>query len=247
MKIDLNMDAKALEQRMDLTAKNLAYASVNAINKTALQVQEQAKANVKSRFTLRQPDFVLRQAAIIKPFASVGQDRPYAEVQVGQKPRLLLADFEKGGQRAPFIGKNVAVPITGSPARPSFSAPVTPSLQITALALQPVLTTAQKQQRRSIKGKSAAETRAMRADFNRAHGTGQVWKGRQRTYMIPGVGIFQRTGPKKADTTMLYKFVPHPQIKPTLGFLAMAKAQGQTWLGDNLQHALIEELNRARR
>lgn len=247
MKIDLNMDAKALEQRMDLTAKNLAYASVNAVNKTALQVQAQAKANVQARFTLRKPDFVLRQAAIIKPFASVGQGRPYAEIEVGQKPRLLLADFEKGGQRAPFVGHYVAVPITGSPARPSFSAPVDPSLQITALGLQPSLNAAQRQQRKSIKGKTAAETRSMRADFNRAHGAGQVWKGRQRTYMIPNVGIFQRTGPKKGDTTMLYKFVPHPILKPTLGFLAMAKAQGQAWLGDNLQHALIEELNRARR
>lgn len=247
MKIDLNMDAKALEQRMDLSAKNLAYASVNAVNKTALQVQKQAQENVKSRFTLRQPDFVLRQAAIIKPFASVGQGRPYAEIQVGQKPRLLLADFEKGAQRAPFIGKNVAVPITGSPARPSFSAPVEGSLRITALGLQPTLTAAQRQQRRSIKGKNAAETRSMRGDFNRAHGAGQVWKGRQRTYMIPGVGIFQRTGPKKADTRMLYKFMPHPQLKPTLGFLAMAQAQGKAWLSDNLQHALIEELNRARR
>lgn len=247
MKIDLNMDAKALESRMDLTAKNLAYASVNAINKTALQVQQQAQQNVKSRFTLRQPDFVLRQAAIIKPFASFGQDRPFAEVSVGQKPRLLLSEFESGGQRAPFIGKNVAVPITGSPARPGFSAPVVGSLRITALGLQPSLTKAQKQQRSSIKGSTAKETRSMRANFTSAAGAGQVWKGRQRTYMIPGVGIFQRTGPKKRDTTMLYKFMPHPQLKPTLGFLAMAKADGQAWLGDNLQHALIEELNRARR
>ena len=247
MKINLNMDAKALEQRMELSAKNLAYASVNAINRTALQVQEQAKQNVRARFTLRQPDFVLRQAAIIKPFASVGQARPYAEISVGQKPRLLLADFERGAQRPAFIGKYVAVPITGSPARPSFSAPVTGSLRITALGLQPALTAAQRHQRRSIKGGTAKETRTLRKNFTSAAGAGQVWKGRERTYMIPGVGIFQRTGPKKGDTTMLYKFMPHPQLKPMLGFLAMAKAQGQTLLSDNLQHALIEELNRARR
>lgn len=247
MKIDLNMNAKALEDRMDLTAKNIAYASVNAVNRTALQVQKQAQENVKARFTLRQPDFILRQAAIIKPFASVGQNRPFAEIQVGQKQRLLLADFEKGAQRAPFIGKNVAVPITGSPARPSFSAPVTGSLRITALGLQPTLTTAQRKQRRSIKGGNAKETRSLRQNFTSAAGASQVWKGKEHTYMIPSVGIFQRTGKKREQTTMLYKFMPHPQLKPTLGFLAMAKAQGQSWLGDNLQHALIEELNRARR
>ncbi len=244
MKIDLQMDAKQLEDRMGLTAKNLAYASVNAVNATALQVQKQAQANVKARFTLRNPDFVLRQAAIIKPFASVGQGRPAAEIAVGQKDRLLLGDFERGAQRPAFVGHNVAVPITGSPARPSFSAPVDGSLRITALGLQPQLTTAQRKQRRSIKGKNAAETRSMRGDFNRAHSNGQVWKGRRGTYMIPSIGVFQRTG---KESRMLYKFVPHPQLKPRMGFLAMAQAQGSAWLKDNLQHALIEELNRARR
>lgn len=247
MKIDFNFDAKELERRFGLTEKNLAYAAVSAINRTALQVQKQAQENVKSRFVLRQPQFVLRQAAIIKPFASVGQGRPYAEIAVGQKPRLLLSEFEQGGQRSPFIGKNVAVPITGSPARPGFSDSVPGNLRITALSLQPSLTTAQRQQRRSIKGSSAKETKSMRKNFTSAAGAGQVWKGKQRTYMIPGIGIFQRTGPKKADTVMLYKFKPHPQLKPRLGFLSMAQADGNAWLKDNMDHAIIEELNRARR
>jgi hypothetical protein len=243
----MNMDAKRLMDRMDLSAKNIAYASVNAVNKTALQVQAQARSNVQARFTLRQRQFIMRQAAIIKPFASVSQGRPSAEVFVGQKERLLLSDFEKGALRPAFVGKNVAVPITGSPARPGFASPVPGSMRISSLGLQPSLTSAQKQQRRSIKGGSAKETRAMRQQFTSAAGAGQVWKGKQRTYMIPGLGIFQRTGPKKGDTTMLYKFKPHPQLKPTMGFLAMAKADGQRWLADNLQSALIQELNRARR
>jgi len=33
---------------------------------------------------------ILRQAAVIKPFANVKQGRPYAEIGVGQKPRLQL-------------------------------------------------------------------------------------------------------------------------------------------------------------
>jgi hypothetical protein len=247
MKIDFNFDAKEMERRFGLTEKNLAYAAVNAINRTALQVQKQAQDNVKARFVLRQPQFVLRQAAVIKPFASVGQGRPYAEVAVGQKPRLLLSDFEQGGQRDPFVGKNVAVPITGSPARPGFSDQVPGNLRITALGLQPTLNAAQRQQRRSIKGGTAKETRSLRANFTAAAGAGQVWKGRERTYMIPYIGVFQRTGPKKADTVLLYKFMPHPQLKPKLGFLAMAKADGNAWLSDNMERAIIEEMNRARR
>lgn len=247
MKIDLNFDAKALMARFQLTEKNIAYVAVNAVNKTALQVQEQQRKNVKSRFTLRKPDFVLRQAAIVKPFASVGQGRPYAEVAVGQRDRLLLSEFEHGGTRKPFVGRNVAVPLTGSAARPGFAAPVDGSMRMTALGFQPTLTGSQRQQQRSIKGSSRKETNAMRKDFARAVAGKQVWKGRQHTYLIPGLGVFQRTGPKKRDSRLVYKFKPNPQLRPTLGFVAMAETDGQRWLADNLQAALIQELNRARR
>lgn len=247
MKIDLNFDAKALMARFQLTEKNLAYVSVNAINKTALQIQDQQRKNVRARFTLRKPDFVLKQAAIVKPFASVGQGRPYAEIYVGQRDRLLLSDFEHGGTRKPFIGKSVAVPITGSAARPGFGAPVDGAFRMTALGFRPTLTSSQRQQQRSIKGSNRKETSAMRKDYARAVAGKQVWKGRQHTYLIPGIGVFERTGPKKRDSRLIYKFKPNPQLRPTLGFIAMAQSEGQRWLADNLQGALIQELNRARR
>lgn len=247
MRIDCQINTQQLEERMELSAKNIAYATVNAINATAKQVQAQAQTNLKSRFTLRKPDFMLRQAAIIKPFASVGQGRPFAEIAVGQKDRLLLSEFETGGQRHGFIGKNVAVPIPGSPARPTFESPVEPSLMISALNLQPPLSAAQRQQRKSIKGSSGAETRSLRRDFTKAAGAGQVWKGKEHTYMIPSLGIFQRTGPKKGDTVMLYKFKPSVQLKPQLGFLSMAKQDGHAWLQDNIEHAVINEIERKRR
>lgn len=247
MKIDLNLDARQLEQRFSLTAKNIAYATVNAINQTALDVQRQAQENVKSRFTLRNPQFVLRQAAIIKPFANVRQGRPYAEISVGQKPRLLLADFEQGGARLPFVGRREAVPIPGSAARPSFAQPVPAHMRFEALRLQPPLSAAQRKQRTSIKGGNARETREARAQFTRAQGAGKVWRGDERTYMIPGLGVFQRTGSGKRDTQLVYKFLPSVQLKPKLGFLATAKDYGANRFSLNLDDAIKGEISRARR
>lgn len=244
MNFGFEIDTSELEKRFGLTEKNIAFAAVNATNETAKQIQKQAQANVRSKFTIRKSDFMMRQAAIIKPFASVTQGRAYAEIAVGQKPRLLLADFERGASRPPFIGKNVAMPIPGSPARPSFSDPV--AMPFTSLGLHPVLSADQATQRKALKGGTAAETRRMRKEFTHAAGHGRPWIGNQRTYMIPGLGVFQRTGPKKTDTVMIYKFVPTQRLIPRLGFLAMAKQDGRQMFITNMETAVINEISRKR-
>lgn len=249
MKIDFDMDSKELQERFELSEKNLAYATVNAINKTAMQVQAQAKDNLRRKFVLRS-DFLLSQAAIIKPFASVKKGVLSAEVAVGQKPRLLLADFEAGAQRVPFVGSRVAVPITGSAARPSFQSKVPSDMRISALGLTPPNRWSKEQRSafKAIKGTNRNETRRLKMDFKKANSGGGAWTGRQRTYMITGIGIFQRTASgHRSGTSMIYKFVPAPMIKARLGFLAMAQEQGQAWLKDNLDDAIKGELNRKRR
>lgn len=245
MRINLEIDAKALMERFSLTEKNLAFAAVNAINKTAKDLQLAEQQNVRSKFTVRKSEFMMRQAAVIKPFASVSQSRPFAEVAVGQKDRLLLSTFERGGTKTPFVGKNVAVPITGSPARPGFSAPVAGNLMITALGMKPELSAVAKLQRRSLKGGTRKETASMRKDFTRAAAFEQPWQGRERTYLIPGIGIFQRNGKEKKATTLLYKFVPRPQLKPTLGFVALADTDGQRMLNLNMEAAIETEVVRS--
>ena len=59
--------------------RRLAYAVVNAINNTAKRIQEAERRRVEEEFTVRKRDFLRREAAKIKPFASVKQGRPYAE------------------------------------------------------------------------------------------------------------------------------------------------------------------------
>jgi hypothetical protein len=120
VKIDLQIDTAPLLLRLKNGEKRLAYAVVNAINSTAKRVQEAERERVLRAFVVRKRDFILREAAIIKPFASVKQGRPYAEISVGDKQRLLLRKFEQGAAREPFTpgAKSVAVPLLGRPARP---------------------------------------------------------------------------------------------------------------------------------
>lgn len=246
MKLNFDFDASVLQERFKLSEKNIAYAAVNSLNKTAKQVQELARANVREKFHVR-TDFIVKQAAIIKQFASVTKGVPSVEIAVGQKPRLLLPDFEKGADRPPFVGSRVAMPVPGSAARPTPDAAVPDGLWFKALGLHAELTGAQKKQRRSIKGGNKTETRAMRKEFTKAATTGKVWKGNNRTYMIPGVGVFQRTGKGRSNSQLIYKFVPTQTLVPKLGFLAMAKADGDKLLMRNLDDAIKAEMIRNRK
>ena len=129
MRIDLQIDSAPLVLRLQNGQRRLAYAVVNAINNTAKRIQAAERRRVEQEFTVRKKEFIRREAAVIKPFASVKQGRPYAEIGVGQKPRLLLSAFERGAERKPFTpGRPTRRPSpwsAGPPARssPSWSRP----------------------------------------------------------------------------------------------------------------------------
>ena len=132
MRIDVRIDSAPLVLRLQNGQRRLAYAAVNAINNTAKRIQEAERRRVEEEFTIRKREFIRRQAAVIKPFANVRQGRAYAEIAVGQKPRLLLSAFERGAERKPFTpsARSVAEPVVGGPARPLFNLPVTPELRV---------------------------------------------------------------------------------------------------------------------
>ena len=124
MTIDLKIETTQLILRLGNGERRLAYAVVNAINNTAKRIQVAERRRVEEEFTVRKHEFIRREAAVIKPFASVRQGRAFAEISVGQKPRLLLSAFERGAEREPFT------PVIGGPARPQFAGPVTPEFRM---------------------------------------------------------------------------------------------------------------------
>lgn len=195
--------------------RRMAYAVANALRTTILAVQSAERGRAQRIFHVRQREFLLRQAAIIKPFPSVAHLE--TRVAVGQKPRLLLPQFEAGGPRLPVRGRRMAVPLVGSPARPTFAQPVPESLTFKALALRRVSARGQQGKRR------------LRTDvtiIRRLTGSGAVqWKGTHRTFIIntslrlPEGGVFQRVGPSENDIRLIYPFKLHVQpLRPILEY-----------------------------
>lgn len=126
--------AAALSQ-LTTDLKLITKAISEGINETAKEVQTQARTLVAKKFTLRSPQsskFLLRQAAIIRPFATPA--KPEATIAVGNADRLLLSSFEDGGTQQPNPGRKArAVPIA---ARPSPNRRITRSKLISNLKLK---------------------------------------------------------------------------------------------------------------
>jgi hypothetical protein len=193
MKIDIQIDTKELEAKTLREAKRLAFSAVQAINKTATDVQTAQRVNLDRRFTIRKAGFMYRLIKVA--FASVGKDVPFAEIYVDPtKTRVLLGLFEDGGTRDAAKGAKVAVPITGEAARPSFGSLVLDAFTFTKLRFKP-------------------------RDGN--HGGQTVYEGKQNTFLIPGVGVFQRIGQKA--TELIYAFKRPMKMDKRLGFTDTAE------------------------
>jgi hypothetical protein len=162
MRIDVTIDTKELRKRFEERAKSVAFNTANALNETALKIQIAERVNLDRTFTLRRAQFMYQRIKMFA-FASVRQNRPFAEIGIDQKPRLLLGMFEQGGTKVSEHGKSVAVPITGGPARPTFRQSVPQPLYVTKLGIR----------RRKVR-----------------RGKPQL-KGKLGTFVIPQVGIFQ--------------------------------------------------------
>jgi len=217
MRIDLQIDSTTLVLRLRNGERRLAYAVVNAINSTAKRIQDAERRRVEEEFTVRKKEFIRREAAVIKPFANVRQGRPYSEISVGQKPRLLLSAFERGAEREPFTpgATKVAEPVVGGPARPRFSAPVTPELRMSRLRFD------------------RTKTGRRRVGVTRTH-----------TYLIPPIGIFQRVA--KDATRMVYLFTRGKRIQPRLHFVDTAEREAQKWFSEEMEREVIDAIAHAR-
>jgi len=217
MNINLEIDSAQLVLRLQNGQRRLAYAVVNAINNTAKRIQDAERRRVEEEFTVRKKDFIRREAAIIKPFASVRQARAFAEIAVGQKPRLLLSAFERGAERKPFTpsARSVAEPVVGGPARPRFSQPVTPELRVGRLRFD------------------RTKTGRRRAGVTRT-----------KTYLIPKVGIFQRVG--KEASRAVYFFTRGKKLEPRLRFVETAEKEADKWFREEMEREVVNAIARAR-
>jgi hypothetical protein len=223
MQVNIKVDTSLLDKNAKRYAKNLAFSTAQALNDTAKVAQSRIRANVHTRFHVRKAQFVDRSIKIFA-FANAGANRPYAEIGVDNKPRFILSLFEEGGARLPFVGKNVAVPITGQAARPSLDSNVRADLQFQSLNFRKSKTTVTARGREVLKARRASGNRKRKLS-----GDYLIWRGNQRTFILPQTrraplgGVFQRVGPGKDDIRLIYSFKSNVRLKAALDFVSTSE------------------------
>lgn len=222
MQISCTFDLSLLNRTAGNFERNLAYSTAQAINDTALEAQKRIRAGLRRTFHVRRGDFLDRSIKIFA-FANARANRPFAELGIDNKPRLMLSLYETGGVRQPFKGRSVAVPITGQAARPGIGDSVNPSFTFQALNFTrgPV----------THAGRAILDARkAKKIRKRKLGGQYYVWRGNQRTFILqhtaraPYGGVFQRVGPGRDDIRLLYSFRKDVQIRKALDFIETTQA-----------------------
>jgi hypothetical protein len=227
VQIDVTVDSSQLQAWALLSEKKLAHSAVNALNATAKRIQQAEFEHVRRTFEVR-TNFLIGQraaAAIGKAdFASVKRGQPWVEIHVWQGKRFLLPFFEDGGERRPFTpgAKHAAVPLTGGAARPSWPTSVPEALRMKTLDFK-----------RMTRAPAPGRKRRRRAQGR------PVWQGLRRTYLIPGIGVFQRS---EGGSRLIYAFMGDLRIRPQLKFVKTAREAAQPWFAEEMERQLADAL-----
>lgn len=118
--------------------RKLPFAINNALTRTAREMLEKGKVEIAAHLTVRKSgkSSIVNRLQILK-FSKTSDLTVIVGINANvQGAPILLGFLEEGGQKQPDNGPGIAVPLTGSPARPSFSASVVRALQYTKLNLQ---------------------------------------------------------------------------------------------------------------
>ena len=189
MNIQVDIDTDGVVKLCATVLRQLPYAANNAITRTAKEAVDAGQKEIAADLQLRKR-FILNRIKILQ-YSKVGNLTAIIGIDTKvQGAPLLLGFFEEGGTKEPTKGPDIAIPLTGEAARPSFSQSVPTSLRYTNLQFD-----------------------------NR--------RGKKRTFIIPGVGIFQRIGAGAAvsrafhggsqsdldnQTVLIYSFQPSAKL-----------------------------------
>jgi hypothetical protein len=176
MKISLSVDIDQVVKLAATVLRQLPYATNSAITRTAKEAVDEGQKEVAADLTLRKR-FILNRIKILQ-YSRVNNLTAIIGIddRVQGSP-LILSFLEEGGEKTPQLGSDIAIPITGELARPTFQDPVVSKLRYKNLRIS-------------------------------------AGKGRQRTYVVPNVGVFERiaSGDSPAATVLIYSFKPSARL-----------------------------------
>lgn len=176
--------------------KKVLQAGKAALSQTILQIQQAERKDLRRELTIRKTAFMEKRIKITR-FPRATSDGLIAVIGIDDRVQgtpLFLSGLEGVVQRKPQTGSAVAVPITGTKARPAFTKNVPASMRINRL---------------TIKKDGGAYKGAKRTFILPTKGGGHV--------------VFQRTGRgSKSDITPLYVFKKNVRLRRRLRFVPIA-------------------------
>jgi hypothetical protein len=226
--IKTTLDISGALALTDLILRKVPYATNNALTRTAKEVVAIERDELKSEFQIRK-QFILNRVQIVKYSTTSSLWTRVAINQKVQGGELLLAMFEEGGEKLPELGSEVAVPLTGGPARPSSAQTVRPSLMYKSLKMQKHTTMLGKIQ----------------------------YKGDRRTFVVPGVGVFQRISAKRRSghakpgqgdgrdvggAVLIYSFKRGVPLRAQMHFVKTARALVERRFSDIWREEFVKEM-----
>lgn len=96
--------------------KQVPFALSKAINASLITAQKKQLAHMAGEFTLRRPQFAKLSVKITQFAKKTNPVGTIAIAPPGDRADIF-AKFERGGTKRPKDGKNLAIPITGSPVK----------------------------------------------------------------------------------------------------------------------------------
>lgn len=135
MNIKVYLDIEGIVKLTAAVLRQLPYATNNAITRTAKEAVDAGKNEITADLQVRKK-FILNRIRILQ-YSKVSNLTAVIGIDTRvQGAPLILGFLEEGGTKEPTRGPDIAIPLTGEAARPSFPSPVVTSLRYTNLRFQ---------------------------------------------------------------------------------------------------------------
>lgn len=218
LKITLDAKTPALTNG----GKQVPFALGKAINASLVTAQKKQLARMATEFTLRRPQFA-KLSVKITQFAKKTNPVGVIAIDPPGDRDDIFAKFEKGGTKRPRSGKNIAIPITGSPVKRSQRSIVAEKNRPKALL-------------------SGATTTSRGKVITRAKSFGGA-------FLIPAhdgkaAGIFIRHGKK---VKLAFTLKPTVELKPELHFEDTITQSVRSTFGDDFEREFAKAIATARK
>jgi hypothetical protein len=209
----VDVDISQVVKLTEKVLRKLPYVLNDSITEVAKVVVEAEREQLARDFTIRKNFLtgrfkVLQYSRTSDLTAIVGIDS-----RVQGSP-LLLGFFEEGGEKLPTAGPELAIPLTGEAARPSFASLIPTSLMYKNLQIS-----------MKVKGRTA------------------IFPGLQNTYLVQGVGVFQRDG---KSSELIYSFKRSAPLRPRTHMIELAQIVIRDSFAKIFNRNFVEEIQGSR-